>query len=331
MQRRASLAFVACVATLASLGAHAADASGGAAAGARSLGAAARGERRPTPGRRRALRQAHRDRRQVRHASKSCACAAGLQKVTVAPKNGAPELRDSHRRRLAPDRGRPGVHLERLRRQARLERPSILIDRRMAVFTEVSFDEAARAHRQRRASVALQQLCSVLGRNREHELLRRHQLGPLRADAVRAPRRRRAAVLSRLDEAPRRARPAGAAAARRRERLRSCSRSRASPRRSSTACPAHTISHRARPTAPRSAPCSRACTSPRATSRRAQPNLRGLAWWNATVPVVLPHLDAAPAALMADELAYPAASRRIVGVRNAAARPRSTATCSATT
>ncbi len=35
-----------------------------------------------------------------------------------------------------------------------------------------------------------------------------------------------------------------------------------------------------------------------------QPNLRGLAWWNATVPVVLPHLDAAPAALMADELAY---------------------------
>jgi homoserine kinase type II len=35
-----------------------------------------------------------------------------------------------------------------------------------------------------------------------------------------------------------------------------------------------------------------------------QPNLRGLAWWNATVPVVLPHLDAARAELMADELAY---------------------------
>jgi homoserine kinase type II len=37
---------------------------------------------------------------------------------------------------------------------------------------------------------------------------------------------------------------------------------------------------------------------------RVQPNLRGLAWWNATVPVVLPHLGAEQAALMADELAY---------------------------
>src|SRR6516225_2261668 len=35
-----------------------------------------------------------------------------------------------------------------------------------------------------------------------------------------------------------------------------------------------------------------------------QPNLRGLAWWEETVPVVLPHLDAAQADLMADELAY---------------------------
>jgi homoserine kinase type II len=35
-----------------------------------------------------------------------------------------------------------------------------------------------------------------------------------------------------------------------------------------------------------------------------QPNLRGLDWWNATVPVVLPHLDAAQSALMEDELAY---------------------------
>ena len=30
---------------------------------------------------------------------------------------------------------------------------------------------------------------------------------------------------------------------------------------------------------------------------RSQPNLRGLPWWNETVPVVLPHLDAAQAAL----------------------------------
>lgn len=35
-----------------------------------------------------------------------------------------------------------------------------------------------------------------------------------------------------------------------------------------------------------------------------QPNLRGLAWWNATVPVVLPFLDPAQAELMSDELAY---------------------------
>jgi homoserine kinase type II len=36
----------------------------------------------------------------------------------------------------------------------------------------------------------------------------------------------------------------------------------------------------------------------------AQPNLRGLAWWNATVPIVLPHLDRERAELMTDELAY---------------------------
>jgi len=36
----------------------------------------------------------------------------------------------------------------------------------------------------------------------------------------------------------------------------------------------------------------------------AQPNLRGLAWWNETVPVVVPHLASAQAELMNDELAY---------------------------
>lgn len=35
-----------------------------------------------------------------------------------------------------------------------------------------------------------------------------------------------------------------------------------------------------------------------------QPNLRGLAWWNETVPVVLPHLSATQAALLQSELAY---------------------------
>jgi homoserine kinase type II len=35
-----------------------------------------------------------------------------------------------------------------------------------------------------------------------------------------------------------------------------------------------------------------------------QPHLRGPAWWTETVPVVLPHLAAEPAALLADELAF---------------------------
>jgi homoserine kinase type II len=37
---------------------------------------------------------------------------------------------------------------------------------------------------------------------------------------------------------------------------------------------------------------------------RSQPNLRGLPWWNNTVPLVLPHLDAAQSALLRAELAY---------------------------
>ena len=37
---------------------------------------------------------------------------------------------------------------------------------------------------------------------------------------------------------------------------------------------------------------------------RFQPNLRGLAWWNETVPVVLPHLDTEQATLLNSELAY---------------------------
>ena len=37
---------------------------------------------------------------------------------------------------------------------------------------------------------------------------------------------------------------------------------------------------------------------------RHQPNLRGLPWWNDTVPLVLPYLDPAQAALIQSELAY---------------------------
>ncbi|HSV44845.1 MAG TPA: homoserine kinase [Ramlibacter sp.] len=35
-----------------------------------------------------------------------------------------------------------------------------------------------------------------------------------------------------------------------------------------------------------------------------QPNLRGLPWWNETVPLVLPHLDAAQSLLLRSELAF---------------------------
>jgi homoserine kinase type II len=37
---------------------------------------------------------------------------------------------------------------------------------------------------------------------------------------------------------------------------------------------------------------------------RSQPNLRGLAWWNDTVPVVLPFLDTDQSSLLQSELAY---------------------------
>jgi homoserine kinase type II len=37
---------------------------------------------------------------------------------------------------------------------------------------------------------------------------------------------------------------------------------------------------------------------------RQQPHLRGLAWWNETVPVVLPYVDAGQAALLNSELAF---------------------------
>ena len=37
---------------------------------------------------------------------------------------------------------------------------------------------------------------------------------------------------------------------------------------------------------------------------RSQPNLRGLPWWNETVPVVLPYLQEAQSALLRAELAY---------------------------
>lgn len=52
---------------------------------------------------------------------------------------------------------------------------------------------------------------------------------------------------------------------------------------------------------------------------RSQPNLRGLEWWNETVPVVLPHVDEAQAALLRSELAF---QNHIAASSSYAALPR---------
>jgi homoserine kinase type II len=52
---------------------------------------------------------------------------------------------------------------------------------------------------------------------------------------------------------------------------------------------------------------------------RSQPNLRGLPWWNETVPLVLPHLDAAQRSLILAELAY---QNHIAATPQYAALPR---------
>jgi homoserine kinase type II len=52
---------------------------------------------------------------------------------------------------------------------------------------------------------------------------------------------------------------------------------------------------------------------------RRQPNLRGLSWWNETVPVVLPFVDAVQAALLKAELAY---QNHVAAGSNYAALPR---------
>jgi homoserine kinase type II len=52
---------------------------------------------------------------------------------------------------------------------------------------------------------------------------------------------------------------------------------------------------------------------------RSQSNLRGLPWWNETVPLVLPHLDAAQRSLILAELAY---QNHIAATPQYAALPR---------
>ncbi len=110
----------------------------------------------------------------------------------------------------------------------------------------------------------------------------RRRLG---ADAVRAPERRAAAVLPAPDAAPGAARHPGARAAGRRAAATSLHALAASRRPWSTGCGgSQRAGARRRRTARRWARCWPACTSPARDFARAQPNLRGLAWWNETVP-----------------------------------------------
>ena len=85
---------------------------------------------------------------------------------------------------------------------------------------------------------------------------------------------------------------------------RSCTRCSASLPPSSTGCPATTSS---RPTTPTAAKVGAMLARMHLAARdyeRSQPNLRGIAWWTETVPVVLPFLGAEQAALIQDELAF---------------------------
>jgi homoserine kinase type II len=66
-------------------------------------------------------------------------------------------------------------------------------------------------------------------------------------------------------------------------------------------------SHRLRPEAPHCAQVGAMLARMHlagASFQMQQPHLRGLAWWAETVPVVLPHLQPAQAALITEELAY---------------------------
>ncbi len=106
----------------------------------------------------------------------------------------------------------------------------------------------------------------------------------------------------------------------------------ASPRQWSTGLPGSTSCARTPHMCERWAPCWRACTWRAQDFPLHQPNLRGLAWWTETVPVVLPFLTRRrSAALLETELAFQQQLAASPAFASAAARRRSMPTCSATT
>ena len=139
------------------------------------------------------------------------------------------------------------------------------------------------------------------------------------ADAVRAAEQRAAALLPALHAAPGAARHPGARAAGRRRRADPAPAVRPAGGAGQPAARAGMCWRPSRRTSSRWARCWRACTWPAPTSALRQPHLRGLAWWIATVPEVLPFLDDERARLLRDELAF---QRSVAASSAAAALPR---------
>ena len=150
----------------------------------------------------------------------------------------------------------------------------------------------------------LADLAAHRGGHREHQLLRDHRARPLRADALRTPAGRGAAVLPEPDGAPRTRRRRGAGARFPTARAR-CSRcSTASPRASSSGSTAR------RSTPPTPSHCAQvgaalARLHVASQSYRARlTNRRGPAWWRQAARAVKPHLPPAQAALLDAEIKF---------------------------
>ena len=190
----------------------------------------------------------------------------------------------------------------------------------MAVYTEVSIDEAARTDRPPRHRRPAARSSRCAGGIENTNYFADTTRGPLRAHAFERLTADRAAVLPAADEAPRRSRPAGARAARRRERRAPARAEGQAGRRRRSPAGRASPGARRRAIARASARCSRACTWRRADFALTQPNLRGLDWWNETVPVVAAAPRRRRRRVMRGRARLPAAPRRIGGLCGAAAR-----------